>query len=227
MTAVAIFVSVVLIVTGLSIWLLFSALNGTLGGNLTVGSIIDSPLAFSRIAIDGEELDLNSRERKVDTGFRFDSARGDLDGRLMWNGTDCEKMTVEVDVVIEHAQYLQQFEYELAFPSGVIEAAEKGYLDLGAYYDWEKKKPNRIEIPIDNGTYIAEQDAWRLRFSLTLGWGETFGGVNPSIYYDEEGADISYDDMRSTLNDFYNMVMSGSLFSTPTFTLTVIASPKL
>lgn len=227
MTAALIFVAVVLIVTGIAIWLLFSALSGSLGSTITVAGVIDSPLDFGRVSLDGLEVDLSSEDHKVDTGFRFDSAKDDYAGRLMWNGTDCEKLNVEVDVVIEHSRYLQQFEYELELPQGVIDAAKKGYLDIDAYYDMEAGKPKRIEIPLSDGTSIPEQDAWRVKFTLTLAWGEIFGGINPSLYYDEAGADISYDEMRETLNDFYDMVMSGSAFSLPTFTLTLIASPKV
>ena len=227
MTAALIFVAVVLIVTGVAIWLLFSALSGSLGSTITVAGVIDSPLDFSRITIDGIDLDLSSEDHRVNTGFRFDSAKDDYAGRLMWNGKDCEKLTVDVDLVIEHSRYLQQFEYVLDLPEDVVEAAEKGYLNIDAYYDWEARAPRRIEIPLNEGTTFPEQDAWRVRFTLTLGWGEIFGGINPSLYYDEEGADISYEEMRDTLNDFYDMVMSGTRFAPPTFTLTLIASPKV
>lgn len=227
MTAAIIFVAVVLIVTGVAIWLLFSALNGSLGANITVGGVVDSPLDFARLSLDGIEVDLEGRDRHVDTGFRFDSAENDFDGRLMWDGTNHEKMSTEVDVVIDHAQYLQKFEFVLEFPAGVIEAAKKGYLDISEYYDFEKEESKRIEIPITQGTFIKEQDAWRLKFTLTLGWGQVFGEVNPSIFYDDAGADISYEEMRSTMNDFYDMIMSAAVFSKPTFTLTVIASPKV
>lgn len=227
MTAVVIFVAVALIVTGVAIWLLFSALNGTLGANITVGGVANSPLDFARLSLDGIEVDLNSKDHYVDTGFRFDSAQDDYDGRLMWDGVNHEKMTTEVDVVIDHAQYLQKFEYTLQFPAGVIQAAKKGYLDISDYYDLEKDEALTIEVPITEGTFYREQDSWRLKFTLTLKWGTVFGGVNPSIYYDEAGADISYDDMRGTLNDFYDMIMAGAVFSKPTFNLTVIASPKV
>ncbi len=227
MAAALIFVAVALIVTGVAIWLLFNALNGTFGGNIAVGAVVDSPLEFSRIVIDGIEVDLRSPDHSVDSGFRFDSASGDLDGRLMWNGEDAEKMSVHVDVVIDHAMYLQQFEYELELPEGVIEAARKGYLVIDEYYDWEKAEPKRIEIPVDSGTYYKEQDSWRLQFDLYLYWGEAFGGVNPSIWYDDGGADVPYDDMVDVLNDFHDIIMGGSKFSTPTFTLTLIASPKV
>ncbi len=227
MTGALIFVAVVLIVTGIAIWLLFSALGGTLGGGITVAGVIDSPLDFGRISIDGIEVDLDSADHHVDTGFSFDSAKDDYAGRLMWNGTDCEKLTVDVDVVIEHSRYLQQFEYCLELPQGVIDAAAQGYLDIGDYYDWEKQEARRIELTLDEGIFFPEQDAWRVRFTLTLGWGEVFGNINPSLYYDEAGADISYEEMRDTLNDFYDMVMAGTHYSTPTFTLTLIASPKV
>lgn len=227
MTAAIIFVAVVLIVTGIAIWLLFSALNGTLGANITVGSVADSPLDFVRLSLDGLEVDLDSADHYVDTGFRFDSAEGDYNGRLMWDGVNHEKMSTEVDVVIDHAQYLQKFEYTLEFPAGVIDAAKKGYLDISDYYDLEAGEPKKVEIPLTEGTFVPEQDAWRVKFTMTLKWGTVFGGVNPSIYYDEAGAEISYDEMRSTLNEFYDMIMSSALFTKPTFTLTVIASPKL
>lgn len=226
-TAVIIFVAVVLIVTGIAIWLLFNALAGTLGANITVGGVIDSPLDFARLSLDGIEVDLDGADHYVDTGFRFDSAENDFDGRLMWDGVNHEKMITEVDVVINHAQYLQKFEYTLQFPSGVIEAAKKGYLDISEYYDLEKDEAKIVEVPLTDGTFYREQDAWRLKFTLELKWGRAFGGVNPSIFYDEAGADISYDDMRGTLNDFYDMIMSSALFSKPTFNLTVIASPKV
>lgn len=226
--AVMVFVAIALIVSGIAIWLLFTALNGGFGADINVGAVAASPMAFESLFIDGEEADSDGTSR-VRNGFIMDCVEGDEDGRVTWNGTDYEKMTVNIQGVISNAQHLASFSYVLKLPEGVISAAEKGYLDVSDYYDFETEEFRTIELDLaKDGDMITlnGKTVWRFNFDIKLKWGEKFAGINPSIYYDTIDLTTPTEEVAKILNDLRYTVYNGNLLVTPQFTLTMTASPN-
>lgn len=222
---VAIFLSSVLIITGVAIWLLLSTLSASADGSITVGEVAASPLSFSSLMIDGEEV--KGGEAKG-AGFVFATQYGDNYGRVTWNGRDSEKLTVTVSGVVMNAQHLAAFSYTLTMPQGVKQAAEKGYIDISDYYDMQTGSEKEIELSLtENGTMVAGEGitAWRFSFDITLKWGEVFNNTNPSIYYDDKGIDVPLESVTATLRDLYNTVM-GNSNTQPKYTLTLTAKPN-
>lgn len=222
---VAIFLAAVLIVTGVSIWLLFSALSTSTDGGITVGEVATSPLSFSSLMIDGEEV--KDGEAKG-AGFAFDTLYGDDYGRVTWNGKDSEKLSITVSGVITNAQHLAKFSYVLKMPQGIKDAAAKGYIDISDYYDAETNEEKEIEVSISqDGVMVSDNSitAWRFSFPITLKWGSFFNYTNPSIYYDAEGIDVPLNTVSSILQDLRDTVM-GDAQTQPKYNLTLIASPN-
>ena len=221
-----IFLSAVLIVTGIAIWLLFSSLSTSADGGLTVAAVAKSPLSFSVIQIDGQEI---AGGDTLYGGFVFDSLYGDDEGRVSWNGTDSEKMSITVSGIVMNAQHLNKFTYSLALPQGVIDAAEKGYIDISEFYDAETGEVKVVNVSLsENGNMVTDPDsgisAWRFSFTISMKWGALFNHINPSIYYDDEGMDIPLDEVVSVLEDLRQLV-NGNLGHS-TYKLTLTASPN-
>ena len=222
---VLIFVALALIITGIAIWLLFSLLGASMGGGITVAEVAMSPISFTSLQIDGNEVEDG---QTVDAGFVFDSLYGDDTGRVTWNGTSSEKMSITVSGVVMGAQHLSRFSYILMLPQGVIDAAAKGYLDISDFYEMETGlyKENILSLA-DNGTMVTDgtNSAWRFNFEITIKWGERFQGLNPSVYFDTLGLGEPIEDVVSTLNDLHDTVVAGSS-GNPMYTLTLTASPN-
>lgn len=221
----AIFLAAVLIVTGVAIWLLFSALSTSTDGDITVGEVATSPLSFSALMIDGEELENGVAKG---AGFVFDTQYGDDYGRVTWNGKDSEKLSITVSGVVTNAQHLARFSYVLTMPQGVKAAAEKGYIDISDFYDAETGKEKVVDVSISqDGVMVSDNNvtAWRFNFQITLKWGSFFNYTNPSVYYDDEGIDVPLETVMSTLQDLRTTVM-GDTLTKPTYNLTLIASPN-
>lgn len=230
--AVVLFIAVALVVTGVAIWLLFSVLRGSASGSLKVGALDSSPFEFENLRIDGVDP-YDQADNTIRKGFIFDTAEGDEYGRVTWDGTSFEKLSVRVTGILTNAQHLQSFSYVLELPQGVIDAAEKGYLDISQFYD--KDTGEFVSVVVDLNapgceliTYEGET-VWRFDFTIELKWGSAFDGINPSLFFDKagRGLDTPIDEVVATLNDMRNTILEGSVFIQPTFTLTFTASPIL
>lgn len=160
------------------------------------GGVAVEYVAGGSLRIDGLALDGTAVSSLTDgADFVFDSAAGDCEGRVRWDGVSGEKLEVVVSGTIVNAGELKSLSYTLTLPVGVTEAAKLGYVDISPYYDALTDSQKEIEIAFaPSEIYSGEDGAERLDFTFTvsLGWGEYFRGVNPSIYYDtvyyEDGA---------------------------------------
>lgn len=222
---VAIFLSAVLVVSGIAVWLLFGELSSSSNGGISVSEVASSPLSFAALQIDGQDVEDGDT---LYGGFILDSLKDDNEGRVSWNGQDSEKMSITVSGIITNAQHLSNFSYTLAMPQGVIDAAEKGYLDISDFYDSENGTVKQIDLPLDeNGQFVADglASVWRFSFIITLKWGSLFNNINPSVYYDTaEGLEVPLETVSEVLNDMRQLV-NGTVGHS-TYTLTLIASPN-
>lgn len=228
---IVILTAVVLLVTGLSIWLLFGTLSQSASGNLGVSQVAVSPMSFESLRIDN--VDISQKDAIVENAFIFDSRYNDDSGRVTWDGESYEKRSISVSGTLKHADCLEKFYYRLELPSGIIEAAKAGYLDISEFYDedWNVRDVVPPEIDLAN---IREGDDGIsylvFKFNVTIKWGEAFGGENPSDYFDRPAIreEVSDEEVERILNEFRDMVIGTSVFSgsRPTFTLTLTADPN-
>ncbi len=226
---VLVFAAAALVITGVAIWLLFSTLGASSGGGVTVAEVAMSPLSFSSLMVDGEEV--KSGETLQGAGFVFDSLEGDDSGRVSWNGVTSEKLSLTVSGILMGAQHLSRFTYVLTLPQGVIDAAEKGYLDISDFYDAEEGTFKEIALSLsDDGTLVTDgaETAFRFEFEIALRWGPRFGNMNPSVYFDTEGLGEPLEEVMGVLQDLRDTVFEGkdSRNFRPTYTLTLMASPN-
>ncbi len=222
--------AVVLVVTGIAIWLLLGSLSQSTNGTLGVSSVAVSPMSFVDLRID--DVDINQKDNSIENAFVFDSRYNDDYGRVTWDKVSYEKLSITVSGTLRNAEYLGRLYYVLELPSGVVEAAKEGYLDISEFYD-EEWKPREVVPPVDTKN-IREDDEGTpylsFKFSISLKWGEKFGRENPSDYFDRPGIreEVSDEEVEKTLNEFKDMVMGYSMLNgtKPTFALTITASPN-
>ena len=174
-------------------------------------------------------------------GFSLDSAYGDNDGRLRWDGKHSEKLTVLVKGSITHAEMLKQIEYRVNMPTGVIQAARQGYIDISEFYRTEDGKyledeqgnfiPKTMTLPANEEDFVKaekEEDGmiWSFEFELKMYWGSYFEGMNPSRFYDETEAGLRADEkeIEETLNDMRNIILNGE--NEARYTVYLNATPK-
>ncbi len=161
-------------------------------------------------------------------GFSLDSAYGDNDGRLRWDGKHSEKMTVIVKGSITRAEYLKEIQYRVSMPVGVIQAAREGYIDISDFYKTDENGeyledaygnfvPVTMSLPVDKEKLYENEDRpedgsiWEFEFELKIYWGDAFQRMNPSLYYDEteEGLRANEEEIERTLNDMRNIILNG------------------
>ena len=222
---VLIFVSVALITSGIAIWLLFSLLGASTEGGITVAEVAMSPLSFTSLSIDGLEPD---EEGRVDASFVFDSLYGDESGRVSWNGETSEKLSITVSGILMGAQHLEKFSYILTLPQGVLDAAEKGYIDISEFY--ENGEFKEVVVPVaENGVMVSDgtNTAWRFSFRITIKWGDRFKGINPSSYFDMPGYGLheSLETVVEVLQDLRSTVTNNET-EVPKYNLTLLAKPN-
>lgn len=216
-----------------------------LQGGIELGND-NSPFTFENLEMKAEltpdQEQMEGEEAIAYFGFSLDSAYGDNEGRLRWDGKHSEKLTVLVKGSITHAELLKQIEYRVNMPAGVIEAAKAGYLDITEFYETEEdgsytidsygnfvQKTIAIEVneedlvPAEN-----EEDGmvWSFQFELKMHWGDYFRRMNPSHYFDEteEGLLVDEEGIERVLNDMRNIILNGE--DEARYTVYLNATPK-
>lgn len=234
--------AVILVVTGVAIWLLLGSLSQSVGGTLRVSGIAASPMSFSEFFVSDRSIDADSDEDQIlKDVFVFDSAQNDRKGRVTCDGKSWEKMSVAVRGKVKYADYLAGLYYTVTLPEGVVEAARQGYLDISDLYD-EKWNPRNVDVIVTDGDVLKDMSGREVfkragsdkiyyidfEFVVRIRWGEKFGGKNPSVYYDEldGGADVPDEVVMQTLTEFAEMINGEHNEKSKTFTLTVTATPN-
>lgn len=177
---VILFVSIALISTGFAAWIMSTNDSKEAPGNVTVGQVTDSQLKIENLTID----------KNV---FAFEPLNDDLAGRVRYDGTNGESLTIKVTGTVQPTQYLGELKISLEVPEGVKKAAEQKYIVLP-----EAATTGYIVKDVDKTT-----NTYRISYDITFTWGEKFGGQNPGIYYDEdaEGLNVSDADVKTELEN--------------------------
>lgn len=177
---VILFVSIALISTGFAAWIMSTNASEEAPGNVTVGQVTDSQLKIENLKID----------KNV---FAFEPLDTDLTGRVRYDGTNKQSLTIKVTGTVQPTQYLGELKISLEVPEGVKKAAEQKYIVLP-----EAATTGYVVTDVDKNT-----NTYAISYEITFEWGEKFGGQNPGIYYDEdaEGLKVSDADVKKELEN--------------------------
>ncbi len=177
---VILFVSIALISTGFAAWIMSTNARGEQGGNVTVGQVTDSQLKIENLAID----------KNV---FAFEPLETDTTGRVRYDETNKESLTIKVTGTVQPTEYLGELKISLEVPEGVKKAAELGYIVLP-----EAATTGYVVTDVNK-----ETGSYAIQYDITFKWGSKFGGQNPGEYYDtnEEGLKVSDADVKKELEN--------------------------
>lgn len=182
-----IFMSIALISTGFAAWIMSTNAEATKPGNVSVGIVEGGVLEFSDVELDNQD-------------FLFEPASGDTTGRVKaetddeGNTINTESLTVKLTAKISPVEDVETIKYVLVIPESVQKAADAGYIVLptGASVDAQ------VKTVLDSTKYASGE----FEITFEFKWGTKFGGVNPSLYYDEAGKTIPNAEVKKELENF-------------------------
>lgn len=242
----AIFLAFGMISTGFAAWLISSAATEDADAPVEVDKIVDESF---ELTID--QLDAEGKWKADADKISFDAKQDDTTGRVKFqeNGTGDagEQLELTLSGKVTNVAALGQqpettgdkneIKIEIALPETIKAAITAKYLTVKYTVG---TGGSDVAFPDDNTIWVAP-DASTGVFSITLkfAWGSVFGGMNPSLYYDqitnpEQEGYIPDAQMKTELTEFRATligaetsdpeVLTKAYTGTITFTVTAAAS---
>ncbi len=187
-----VFTSVALGTTGFAAWVMSMNTEDSVQGNVSVGLVEGGSLSFSNVAISSESQ-----------GFYFEPKVEDVTGRVKYKSGLGESLEITVSGKISPLEELGDLYYKIEIPQGVKDAADAGYIVLpdGSTTN-AKATSGEAYVEGEAIAYSGTTGTYEFSFDVAFAWGDVFGGENPGLYYDDAGKDISYAEVKRTLEDF-------------------------
>jgi len=198
----------ILIVVGsfLGASLLLSAIAGLVislqkqdsGDDIVVGTIEQTAVTFKDVAFSNRR-------------FCFEPDKDDHSGRVSSDGTNYEILSTDLTFRFTNFEMIRGINLKLHVPDYLSEAASKGYIHLPL----AASNTDGTTISVDGknvSNYVVDGNISSyekcVTYTLSFSWGSLFHGVNPGYYYDldEEGRQVSDEEMTKTLTDFHALI---------------------
>ena len=181
------FMGIGLTSTGFAAWVMSKDSKLEDEGNVTVSTITDVNMAIT--------VDENSVG-----DFIFGASKNDAEGRIYSDGEDEESLSITIKGTVTNADAMTSLTIQLtSLPDGVAKACNEGYLVAPECYT---APIELIDLPTTTETDNEGVTVVSFEYTISFAWGDKFGGVNPSIYYDNAGKDIPDSEMELTLKKF-------------------------
>lgn len=222
---VAAFSAVALLTTGAAAFVLTNEATKDTTGNINVGTVVDK----------GLEISLTPTPNPAH--FTLDADTSDKSGRVQYSAEEGVTPNMHVDIAgtITKGADINWSDVALTFTFTVgndesgnftkyvkttSPASVSEYLIL-TYTDQKAGSPAAAACPVggEGTTLTVGTTDGTFDLDLDLNWGSVFGGDNPSVYYDGDGASTSFSDVKTALNNLY-------LLNDLTFTVTLEATLK-
>lgn len=211
---------VALVSSGFAAWVLSNTKDVEGNGKVNVGEIIDSSLTMKvEYMIKGAEAFTAIGEDQVGGNYCFDAQKDDNSGRIKYLSGDGEQLSIVYKVTIESKEEVfNELKVTFAHNDKIDEAVKNGFIKApqGGFYETKKEGSETYEggktfaaseFTSNDGKGTGEQKwAWTSKeIEIAFTWGNTFGGVNPGLYYDTgDGANVSFESMSSVMNQLYS-----------------------
>ena len=186
----SVFASVALISTGFAAFIISNNASRTIDSNVEIGMISTASLEFDAVDFVGAN------------SFKFDGAPLDNEGRVTTSSGEEENLSVTISGKIKNAQYLDRCTVQLTVPSGLSAAVAKNYIVLP-------------ECALNETTVTVGQPSANnvvdFTYTITFEWGDAFGGINPSLFFDsyvaedlngKKGREYTQEEVINALADF-------------------------
>ncbi|MBQ7408520.1 MAG: hypothetical protein IJW13_04525 [Clostridia bacterium] len=214
---IALFMSIAFVATGFAAWVISTNASHTSSGNVNVGVVSEADIEFKEVKIEP-------------ANFSFEPVENDETGRIRWNGTEFESLTVVVTGTVTNYQYIADalnngLTIKLNVNENIQKAHDEGYIVLPEFTAAEIDMRTLAESLA--GATVSqpdENDEVTFVIPVTIGWGEKFGFMNPSEFFDqstinppkgwteedrEEGDLYITDDQMVLMLDTFKAIMHG------------------
>lgn len=232
MFGASIFAALSLTATGFASWVLSNDVQKEEFGNIEVGTITEANIGIENInfvddvktfAFEPQEDDESGRVRNDGESFE------NLTVKLGWTVTNYSrvgthtitfKVHENIKAAVDAGYITMPVGFTLTDKTETVKVmvgeqeVEKTYYTAtytvnkvtatGVSDDGILKYTVNTGDNVETSGYTEVADSVSFELTLTFGWGTTFGGQNPGIYYDSDavGKAVSYDDMKATLEAF-------------------------
>ena len=100
-----------------------------------------------------------------------------------------------------------------SIPDKLSEAVNEGYVTLPAC-------ASAAQTITPSSITGEDSKVAAFEYSITFGWGATFGGENPADYYDDAGSAVAMSDVKTTLEHLHTLLDNVQL------SVTFVAEPN-
>ena len=230
---VLIFISIALISTGFAAWVMSTNSKKDVDpGNISVGTVTDSSLTFNEVLISNQDIYFEPAAGDYSGRVRLGSGEGvhaeSLKTTVTGNVTPKAYLgQLKVYLVVTEGVYdaltgtskyitletangakmstedLQKLLVVGTMNAGKIEYSSAALEGKGLVL-YSSNQPDSVFSSANYSVNTSDPDKVSFTINVNFGWGETFGGVNPSKYYDEveAGQAITDNMVKKTLEDF-------------------------
>ncbi|MCQ2772307.1 MAG: hypothetical protein MJ238_03415 [Bacilli bacterium] len=191
--AAVLLAGIALVSTGFAAWVLSNNVSKDGTGNIKVGKVSDSSITMT--------------VEKSANDFKFDPAENDNTGRVRWDGTNFENLSVDFTITCEAATpVLADVKVNMAKVAAIDSAIANNYIVAPACYGAD------VVIPVADMSKVEDEGktTWTKTYTVAFTWGSAFDNKNPSIYYDTEypddsakGKGVAMETVKNTLDAFY------------------------
>ena len=190
----ALFGAVGLVSTGFAAWVLSAPAQKDAEASLHVGTVSDKNMEFSTLTIHNTDTD---EECAV---YSFEPVDGDLAGRVRFDGTNSEILSLTVKGTLSRVQNLGTIDALISLSASdqakLNSAVEKHYIVAPEAYStsgvslWAKGTTaptvNQLFTCSTEVDSVSGDQIMTFAYEVKFAWGTAFGGENPSVYFDEE-----------------------------------------
>lgn len=212
----ALFGAIGLVSTGFAAWVLSASASNSQNANLKVGEVSDKSMSFQNMKIYGIDTNPDSDDKGTEieleasaANFSFNPAYDDNQGRVRFGKGEItvdhptadigERLTLRIAGEVNEAQNMGTLQVKFdEIPTNLATAVTKNYVTLPACASALQDVDYTLS---GEGTKVAS-----FSYNITFGWGSAFGGVNPSVYYDNAGIGVDIADVKTTLEELHDLL---------------------
>ena len=223
-----------MISTGFAAWVMSSVNNADADAGVTVGTISDASMTVTvdQWRKEGED----TTEKWYGDILSFDARNGDNVGRIRADGTDAdEQLTMTISGKVTNVAALGQLTLTIKLPESLADAIEAEYIAIDTDGETTASySAGTLTVTKNDLNYTEVDDNTNATFSytLTFEWGEFFGGMNPSDFYDDAvatrdgvtGASITDENMKDEMYAFRALITDSSDNDPYTGTIDIIVA---
>ena len=225
MFGVSVFMSLALTATGFAAWVLSQDANVQDSGSVEVGAVTEANVEIKDLIF----VDKDTLGNPV-KNFVFEPLENDNVGRVQYDGkSKPENLKVTISWTISNYQNIDQHFIDLKIPASVKKAIDEKYIAVPEGFELQEGTVKVVDGDEEKIYYLArytvpqnitadgetvdkllsytvteESGVKTVVFTLKIkfGWGTDFGGINPAVYFDEDGASASNAEVKAILNEF-------------------------